>query len=103
MPFGQQEPVITRIPRGGTRRPPVLTKRCAATSENSLKEAARCSKLVSDQFLILFGNANRPDKVGITLNHKRTSFPRNRWQERRVQLTASLPSLIHCSTVPLLL
>ncbi len=38
------------------------------------------SRRVSDQFLILFGNANRPDKVGITLNHKRTSFERKRWQ-----------------------
>ena len=64
MPFGQQQPVITRIPLCGTSRPPVLTK--------------RCFKLVSDQFPIFFGNANRPDKVGITLNHKRTSFPRKR-------------------------
>jgi len=103
MLLGQQQPVprltlgmvsesrtiVARIPLCETSRPPVFTKRCC--------------KLVSDQILILLGNDNRPDKVGITLNHSRTSFPRNRWLESRVPFTASLPSLIHWSAVPRLL
>jgi hypothetical protein len=36
----------------------------------------------------------------MTPRSNRTSLARKRWQERRVQWVASLPSLIHCCAVP---
>ncbi len=88
------------------KRPPVFTSRCAATAGNSLKEAARCCKLVSDHWSIPFGSTNRRPAWRDSPRCKRSrssrfcgthlvqSKPVASRQAGHVILTACLPTLI---------
>ena len=74
-----------------TRRPPILI-------------SLTCT-LRSDQCLTALGRHNRrrkfPRLYAKTNRDRRTRLATNRWHDSRVQFSAYLPSLIHCSAVPL--
>ncbi len=83
MPFGQKQPVkadlLNQVSTGLDQAPLQICQRPVSNFVRYSKRRKTFHK-----------------SYAITPNHKRTSFPRNRRQERRLEFTTSLLALIHC-------